>query len=528
MTLLQTSKQLSSSLDPEEVIYNIAKEVKDLINATECTVFLVDSDGRYLEPIISLTKYPEEVMKMRLKIGEGVTGYVAKTGIAEYVNKKDPRAIHVPGTPDEDLALLSVPLISREEVIGVMTATKYDGGFSNWDLRLVSLFTTQVAGLIENARLIDRILSTMTIAEEHRRKLNSIFTSISDGMVVTDTDLSITEVNRAAELLLGTSEDDLIGAQLTDYFKDADFVRICEELVEGKELSAPREVELTWRETGGSIKHFLINIDILRDAQGQNSGLISTMRDVTEVKELDLLKDNFIANISHELRTPLTSIIGSAELVIEETDDKQPHHQFVKIIEKEAHRLRSLVDSILDFSLLETGSIELNPEFVNLNYLCEELVYRYRPIAEDKGVSLYFTPYSNLKMAQIDQRLIESAVANLIKNGIQFNTDGGWVKLATEQDDFWITLTVSDNGEGIPQERLEYVFDKFYQIDGSSTRSVGGTGLGLSLVKESIDAHGGKIEVRSEPDEGTHFTIYLPKEGISEYREGDLVDMETR
>ena len=516
MTLLQTSKQLSSSLDPEEIIYNIAREVKDLIKADECTVFLVDSEGDFLEPIVSLTKYPEEVMNVRLKIGEGVTGHVAKTGIAEYVNEKDNRAVHVPGTPDEDTALLSVPLISREEVIGVMTSTKYDGVFTDWDLRLVSLFTTQVAGLIENARLIDRILSTMTVAEEHRRKLNSIFSSISDGMVVIDTEMKIIEVNRAAESLLGASEDDLINADITDYIDDKSFIDVCNELTAEKQASTPREVELTMRETGGRLKYFLINLDILRSAQGENIGLISTLRDITEVKELDILKENFISNISHELRTPLTSIIGSAELVIEETDNSLPHYQFVKIIEKEAHRLRSLVDSILDFSLLETGALELRPEFINLNYLCEELVYRYRPIAEDKGVTIYFNPYANLKMVKVDQRLIESAIANLIKNGIQFNREGGWVKLATEQDDSWIKIQIDDNGFGIPQERLNSVFDKFFQIDGSSTRSVGGTGLGLTLVKESVEAHKGKIEVNSEPDKGTHFTIFLPIEGLTD------------
>jgi len=522
MTLLQTSKHLSSSLDPEEIIYNIAKEVKDLIKADDCTVFLVDSSGEYLEPIVSLTKYPEEVMKMRLVIGEGVTGYVAKTGIAEYVNEIDTRAVHVPGTPDEESALLSVPLISREEVIGVMTSTRYDGGFSDWDLNLVSLFTTQVAGLIENARLIDRILSTMTVAEEHRRKLNSIFSSISDGMIVADTDMKIIEVNRAAEILLGASEDDLINANITDYISDDKFSEICNELATGSLEAGPKEVEINWRETGGRLKYYLINIDILRSAQGENIGLISTLRDITKVKELDILKENFIANISHELRTPLTSIIGSAELVIEETDNNLPHYQFVRIIEKEAHRLRSLVDSILDFSLLETGSLELHPEFINLNYLCEELVYRYHPIAEDKGVTIYFNPYVNLKMVKIDQRLIESAIANLIKNGIQFNEEGGWVKLATEQDDSWIKIKVDDNGYGIPQERLKNIFEKFYQIDGSSTREVGGTGLGLTLVKESIEAHGGRIEVKSEPDAGTHFTIYLPKEGLSGQHDAEM------
>ncbi len=126
-------------------------------------------------------------------------------------------------------------------------------------------------------------------------------------------------------------------------------------------------------------------------------------------------------------------------------------------------------------------------------------------------------------MVKIDQRLIESAIANLIKNGIQFNREGGWVKLATEQDDSWVKIKIDDNGFGIPQESLDNVFDKFYQLDGSSTREVGGTGLGLTLVKESIEAHNGKIEVKSKSDKGTHFIIYLPKEGLDDQTEANGV-----
>lgn len=517
VTLLDTSKTLSSSLDTEEIIYNIAQKVKDLIGTDACTVFLLDRNAGVLEPIVSLTAYPEEVMKIRLKLGEGITGHVALTGLGEYVNDAglDHRSLEVPGTPYEEAeSLLCVPLISREEVIGVMTLGRLGGEvFNDRDLQLVTLFAGQVAGSIENARLFDRVLSSISIAEEHRRKLDAIFASIADAIVVTDMALRVVEVNPAAEKMLGRQAESIINRHVRSIIETPTLHETFEKastMLQDKDV-AEFELAVTPPGGGGKTGYYRVLVNAVANPAGERVGYVATFRDVTESKELTFLKENFIANVSHELRTPLTSIIGSAELII--ADDKAgtfPYSQFVRIIDKEARRLRELVDSILDFSLLESRRLELNLEYVEINDLAAETTKKYQPMADRNGISLEFDPGEGVPGTYADPNLVRSALANLIKNAIQFNSAGGRVRVSSKTQDGDVALAVADDGPGIPQDQLVTIFSTFYQVDGSSTRAVGGTGLGLTIAKRAVESHGGRIDVSSEVGVGSTFTIILP------------------
>ncbi len=517
VTLLDTSKTLASSLDTEEIIYNIAQKVKELIGADACTVFLLDRDAGILEPIVSLTAYPEEVMKIRLKLGEGITGHVALTGLGEYVNDAglDHRSLEVPGTPyEESESLLCVPLIAREEVIGVMTLGRLGGEiFADRDLQLVTLFAGQVAGSIENARLFDRVLSSISIAEEHRRKLDAIFASIADAIVVTDMGLRVVEVNPAAEKMLGRQAESIINRHVRSIIETPTLHETFEKassMLQDKDV-AEFELAVNPPDEGGKTGYYRVLVNAVANPAGERVGYVATFRDVTESKELTFLKENFIANVSHELRTPLTSIIGSAELII--ADDKAgtfPYSQFVRIIDKEARRLRELVDSILDFSLLETRRLELKIEPVDVNELAAETTTKYQQMADRNGISLEFDAGDDIPGTYVDPNLVRSALANLIKNAIQFNSAGGRVRVSTKVQNGDVALAVADDGPGIPQDQLDTIFSTFYQVDGSSTRIVGGTGLGLTIAKRAIESHGGRIDVSSEVGAGSTFTIVLP------------------
>ncbi len=517
VTLLDTSKTFSSSLDTEEIIYNIAQKVKDLIGADACTVFLLDRETGILEPIVSLTAYPEEVMKIRLKLGEGITGHVALTGKGEYVNDAgfDHRSLDVPGTPFEEReSLLCVPLISREEVIGVMTLGRLGGEvFTDRDLQLVTLFAGQVAGSVENARLFDRVLSSMSIAEEHRRKSDAVFASIADAIVVTDMGLRVTEVNPAAEKMLSRRAETIINRHVRSILETPALHETFEKAAGILQEKDVAEFELAVSQPGKGSKpgYYRVLVNAVTNPSGERVGYVATFRDVTEAKELAFLKENFIANVSHELRTPLTSIIGSAELIM--ADDKAgtfPYSQFVRIIEKEARRLRELVDSILDFSLLESRRLELKLEAVDVNDLVKETTSKYQQMADRNGISLEFVPGEDIPGTYADPNLIRSALANLIKNAIQFNSAGGRVRVSTELRDGEVALAVADDGPGIPEDQLKTIFSTFYQVDGSSTRAVGGTGLGLTIAQRAIESHGGSIDVASKIGEGSTFTVLLP------------------
>jgi two-component system phosphate regulon sensor histidine kinase PhoR len=518
-TLLETSKQISSSLDPEEIIYNIAREVKNLIQAEECTVFLLNRNGGYLEPIVSLTAYPEEMLKVRLKVGEVITGNVALTGVGEYINDpvSDPRSKHVDGTPEgETESILCAPLISKEDVIGVMTLHRLAANpFTNYDLQLVTLFATQVAGLIENARMFDRVLSSMTVAEEQRQKLDAIFASVSEAFIVTDSNLRIIEINAAAEAFLKTSQEKVVNRYVHSVIDDKEIIEKLEDVVKNPARDTPIEFVYLRQEPETEFEtYYRFTVDHLKDAEGDAVGLVISIIDVTGQIALEKMKDHFIANVSHELRTPLTSIIGSAELMLEDAsvaDSK--FNRFVSIINKEAVRLRNLVDSILDFSLLEAGRFDLDLEPTSIDDICGEIVYRYKNVADDYGVSLGYKPSKDIGVVAVDRRLLDSIMSNLVKNGIHFNRRGGTVGISAykdESDDGYLVIEVTDTGKGITAAQIDKMFSKFYQADDSSTRAVGGTGLGLSIVKKAAEAHGGHLEVSSEYGVGSVFTVYLP------------------
>lgn len=516
-TLIDTTKTLASSLDTEEIIYSIAQKVKNLIGADECTVFLLDRDAGTLDPIVSLTAYPEEVMKLQLKVGEGITGHVALTGVGEYVNDahSDHRSVTVPGTPAEDReSLLCVPLIAREEVIGVMTLGRTGAEvFTDRELQLLTLFAGQVAGSIENARLFDRLLSSISVAEEHRRKLDAIFTSISDGIIVTDTGLRVIEVNPAAERILGRSAAEIVNRHVRSIIESPALHEIFEEARSRLEEEAVAEFEFAARghEPDEAISYYRVLVDAVVGTQGEKVGFVATFRDITETKLLGTLKENFISNVSHELRTPLTSIIGSAELILDDEKAKAfPYYKFVGIIDSQARRLRDLVESILDFSLLESGRLELALEPVDLRDIITETVRRYKPLADEAAVRLNVNLVNDVPVTYADPRLLETVFSNLIKNGIRFNYTGGSVDIGLSAKEREAVITVGDSGSGIPNDQLENIFSQFYQVDSSSTRAVGGTGLGLAITKRAVEAHGGRINVSSVVGQGSVFTVYLP------------------
>ena len=514
LALLETTKALTSTLDSEEIIYSIAQKVKDLIGADECTVFLLDREAGALDPIVSLTAYPEEVMKIRLRVGEGITGHVALTGVGEYVNDAltDARSVTVPGTPTEEKeSLLCVPLVSREEVIGVMTLGRLGGGvFTDRDLQLLTLFAGQVAGTIENTRLLDRLLSSISVAEEHRRKLDAIFTSISDPIIVTDTALRVIEINPAAEKMLGRKANDVVNRHVRSIIETPALHEVFENAQQRLESEAVAEFEFAVGAEGGT-NFYRVLVDAVTGPGGEKGGFVATFRDVTEGRELALLKENFIANVGHELRTPLTSIIGSAELILDDAKAGDfPYYQFVTIINKEAHRLRELVESILDFSLLESGRLTLNLETVELRDIIEEAARRYRTFADEYGVTITTETRTPVPPTYADPHLLETILANLLKNGIKFNYAGGKVTVTLDAADGEAVIAVADTGPGIPADQLDDIFSKFYQVDGSSTRTVGGTGMGLAITKRAVEAHGGRVEVRSTVGQGATFTVFLP------------------
>ena len=230
-----------------------------------------------------------------------------------------------------------------------------------------------------------------------------------------------------------------------------------------------------------------------------------------KLAEMSQLKSNFIANISHELRTPLTHLTGYLDLLVSgELGGVTPdqNHALV-IIQRAGYRLYRLIEDLILFSFSERGEVKILLEPVNLSIVCQTVVERNRALAAERNISLLLHCPTIMPPAMADQEMITWVIAQLVDNAIKFSNPNGRVKLEVMVEVAEIRVSVSDEGIGIPADRIEEIFQPFHQLDGSSTRRYGGTGLGLALARKIIESHGSNIEVESHLGEGSRFSFLL-------------------
>ena len=232
-----------------------------------------------------------------------------------------------------------------------------------------------------------------------------------------------------------------------------------------------------------------------------------------ELKELDTLKSQFFSNVSHELRTPLTSIILPIRNILAEKGDVLDPENVAekKVILRNAHKLLKRINEILDISKLEAGKMTIRAAPRNINGVLEDTLITFSAATQEMGLVLTFQPDPELSTVYIDTEKIEKVFANLISNALKFTNRGGKVEVSTKEVEDRIEVKVSDTGIGIAKEDIPHIFDRFHQVDGSSSRKYEGTGLGLYLVKELVEMHHGTVQVESEPGKGSAFTVYLLK-----------------
>lgn len=235
---------------------------------------------------------------------------------------------------------------------------------------------------------------------------------------------------------------------------------------------------------------------------------------LSRLAELNQLKSNFIANISHELRTPLTHIRGYLELIIDNGLGplNQDQSDALAVMQRSEERLERLIEDLIEFSLVAQGELTLQIGPIDLVSLLEETAMEYVARCETKKISLKTDYPPNLPMIKGDAQKISWVLLQLTNNAIKFTDPGGWVKLGAAMDGGLINIFVEDTGIGISSEKLSEIFEPFHQLDSSATRRYGGTGLGLAMTRQIIEAHGSEISVQSQEGEGSRFEFKLPVE----------------
>jgi two-component system, OmpR family, sensor histidine kinase ResE len=241
-------------------------------------------------------------------------------------------------------------------------------------------------------------------------------------------------------------------------------------------------------------------------------GAVAVIRDMTEERQLDKLRQDFIANVSHELRTPISMMQGYSEAIVDDiagTDDEKK--EMARVIYDESLRMGRLVNELLDLARMEAGHIQLTIEEVEINPYFQKIIRKFQGLAKEKGIMLLQELEENESWFKFDPDRLEQVLTNLIDNAIRHTPDQGYVKVSERIDERGLFIEINDSGSGIPEEDLPFVFERFYKADKARTRGRSGTGLGLAIAKNIVNAHKGEITVQSKLGQGTTFSILIPR-----------------
>ena len=340
----------------------------------------------------------------------------------------------------------------------------------------------------EQQRLFDRMSKTQT-------ELQTIISSITEGLVVIDEDGTVRLSNpKFQEISRSTAPE---GKKYWEICRSSEFYELIQAALQSKE-GTTREIEING--------HFFIS-SVARLAREKS--LIITLHEITERKKLEAIKRDFVINVSHELKTPLTSIKGFAETLENEISGEAAH--YVSVIKRNTERMINIIQDLLLLSQLEEKTFALHSESVDLRHLIAQVVKFFTPRLKAKNLSLIIDAEEELPAVKGDPHKLEDLFINLIDNAIKYSEpDGGKVTVRLRKEKPWMVCEVEDEGIGIPIAHQDRIFERFYVVDTSRSKETGGTGLGLSIVKHIVLLHHGRIELKSQPGEGTRFTVSLP------------------
>lgn len=342
---------------------------------------------------------------------------------------------------------------------------------------------------------------------QEKEQLSGILSSMADGVITLNRKGDMIVTNPPADNFLQDwfYENNITIEQDEDMYLPDELKEILEEVV-SLETEILREIRIQGR-------NWVMIMTPLYD-QNYVRGAVAVIRDMTEERRLDKLREDFIANVSHELRTPISMLQGYSEAIVDDiAESKEDKNELAQIINEESLRIGRLVNELLDLARMEAGHIQLNMENVEIEVFVERIIKKFKGMAKDKNISITLNNDRVRRTLPLDPDRIEQVLTNLIDNAITHTTEDGQVLVIIDTSDEYVQFSVQDFGSGIPQEDLPFVFERFYKADKSRTRKTGktGTGLGLAIAKNIVESHQGQITVQSKKNEGTTFTFKIPK-----------------
>ena len=352
---------------------------------------------------------------------------------------------------------------------------------------------------------LEDISAKMSELQKRNNSMKAVIKSMAEGVIVTDKSLNILAINNSAEGIFDISKKDAEEKFLLEVIPNSEISDIVKKALDNAR-TVSSELVLAMPVSGT----FMINASPIIEA-GNVTGCVLVIHDITELRKLETMRSDFVANVSHELKTPLTSIKGFIETLLDGAlKDEKNAKEFLNIVNDHVNRLDSLVNDLLSLSYLESDKAVLDKGNVKLKGLADKVILGFSAQAKKKDVRVINDISAGVSV-KVDQDKMEQVFTNLIDNAVKFNNSGGSVKISCEDAKNSIKVTVQDSGPGIPLKDIPRIFERFYRVDKARSRELGGTGLGLSIVKHIIKLHSGDAGVESTEGAGSVFWFTLPK-----------------
>ena len=523
----EITRGLEQITDLSQLGKTITSRLVRTLQLQDACVFLKDLEGSFsvIETVpqpkpgedarLSFSALPKNSLTYLLNIG-AIGREALREALAEVRLSPEERQLL-----DSEQIYLWVPIISHGQVLGLIALGSKLGGdvYSGEDMDILRIVARQMGPLIENIHLVTRLRQYAAELEQRveertaelhaeKERVEAVLSSVGDGVIVTDLEGNILAVNDAFVEQSGYSEAEVIGKPLFFLLNGQQGTEKAAEIHRAMQQAQNWSGELIAERKGGRQYDINLTIAPFRDQTGAILGFVGSQRDITQYKELERLKDQFILEVSHELRTPVTNMGLFAELLERGKPDKK--QDYLNILKSEINQLMTMIEDILDLSRLEVGKYKRSAFApVDLNLLADQVVAAHIPLAEESSLELRFSPDDHIPLILGDQNQIARVITNLLSNAIRY-TPSGYVRVRTGFEDGFAWLEVEDTGIGIEEADYPHLFDRFYRGQKVSQSKIMGSGLGLAIVKEIMELHDGKITWHSEVGTGTTFRVWFP------------------
>jgi two-component system, NtrC family, sensor histidine kinase KinB len=511
--LAETAAVITGSLNLEEVFLRILDQIMQALSVQAVCLALIDPNQETLSVRAAKGWASPLTNNATIKLGQGITGWVAREGrpLIVYDATKDPRFDQETQirTGLDTRAIACAPLKHRGKVIGVIEVINpKDGTFVSGAHILLSGIGSLAGTAVRHAQLFER----MQAAHQSYREL---FEDSIDPILITDFSGKVMQANRKALLATGLAKEAVVGLPIEKIHRlnreqvGADFSKITPDnpVIYESALQAQSDVAMP----------ILVHVRLVM-IEG-NILLQWTLRDITERKKLDTMRDDLISMIYHDLRSPLANVVSSLDILNSMLPAEDPTaSSLVSIALRSTERIQRLTNSLLDISRLEAGQTVGDRQNFDPLQIVKEAYDIVNPVAENKNQHINTVLEDHLPMVFVDGEMIRRVVVNLLENASKFSPSGSMIQLGAMQDGEWVRIWVQDDGPGIPEAEHDRVFNKFTRL-GALEPSTKGLGLGLAYCRLAVEAHQGRIWLESAPGNGAYFAFTLPissKEAVPE------------